>query len=153
MRRIFTLVSLIFILNISLGQNLNGYKYVYVETVKYTSGRTDIWGISSKLRSSFRQKGFVVFSEETTITEEFKNNPCLLLECYIDHTNVVTGVNKVTITLKNCKGEVVHTHTGSAMGWSVQDDFNKATRRAFERMTILPAASIPLISIVGSASA
>ena len=134
MRKIFTLIVLVLILNNSFGQNLNGYKYVYVQTLTYNSGRTDIWSISSKLRTAFSQKGFVVGTEQTTPTIELQNNPCLLLRCFIDHTNVVTGVNKVTITLKNCKDEIVHSHTGSAMGWSVQDDFNKATRRAFENI-------------------
>lgn len=115
----------------SFAQTLDGYKYVYVQTVTYQSGRTDIWGISSKLRTSFANKGLVVLTESSTPPKDFELDPCLLVSCYINHTNVVSGVNEVTITLKNCKNQVVHSNTGSAMGLSVQDDFNKATKRAF----------------------
>jgi S1-C subfamily serine protease len=112
------------------GQTLDGYKYVYVETLNYQSG-TDVWGISSKLRTGFINKGFTVVSEGTKPPKELELNPCLLIRCFINHTAVLSGVNEVTITVKNCKDEVVYSNTGGAMGWSVQDDFNKATKRAF----------------------
>ncbi len=131
MKGVLTLIIFVLITAFSFGQNLNGYKYVYVQTLKYNSGRIDIWSISSRLRTDFNQKGFIVLTESSTQPYELKKNQCLLLRCFIDHTNVVTGVNEVSITLKNCKNKVVHSKTGSAMGWSVQDDFNKATRRAF----------------------
>jgi S1-C subfamily serine protease len=111
-------------------QTLDGYKYVYVETLNYQSG-TDVWGISSRLRTGFVNKGFTVVAEGTKPPKELEQNACLLLRCFINHTAVVAGVNEVTITVKNCKDEVIYSNTGSAMGWSVQDDFNKATKRAF----------------------
>ena len=134
MKKILTLITLVLLITNMYGQNLNGYKYVYVPTLTYQNGRTDIWSISSKLRTAFSEKGFVVLTESSPPSEEIQNNPCLVLTCFTDHTNVVTGTNKVTITLKNCKDQVVHTNTGGAMGFSVQDDFNKATRRAFDKI-------------------
>jgi S1-C subfamily serine protease len=116
----------------TFGQTLDAYKYVYVPTVNYTSGGSDIWNISGMLRTWFSNKGFIVINENTPVIEEIENDPCLLLTCEINHTNVISGTNNVTITLKNCKSEVVHTKTGGAMGWSLQDDYNKATKRAFE---------------------
>lgn len=138
MRKLLTFIILVLIITNVFGQNLNGYKYVYVQTLTYNNGRTDIWSISSKLRTAFTQKGFIVLTESSTRTEELQNNPCLLLRCFIDHTNVVSGTNKVTITLKNCKDEIVHSNTGGAMAFSVQGDFNKATRRAFEKIKQMP---------------
>jgi S1-C subfamily serine protease len=129
----FTVLALLAITN-ALCQNFNGFKYVLVPTLTYKNGETDIWGISSKLRTSFSQKGFIVLNEDSSPLQEFQNNPCLLLFCFIDHTNVTTGTNSVTLTLKDCNGHVVMSSTGSAMGWSVQDDFNKATRRAFQKI-------------------
>jgi len=134
MRKFLTLILFVLTISNLNGQTLNGYKYVYVQTLTYQNGRVDIWSISSKLRTAFSEKGFVVLTESSQPHQELQNNPCLLLRCFIDHTNVVSGTNKVTITLKNCKDQVVHTNTGSAMGWSVQDDFNKATKRAFNKI-------------------
>ena len=130
-KQIKLLITLLFITVTTFGQTLDGYKYVYVQTVTYQNGGTDIWGISSKLRTSFANKGLIVLTESSTPPKELEQDPCLLVSCYINHTNVVSGVNEVTITLKNCKNQVIHSNTGSAMGWSVQDDFNKATKRAF----------------------
>jgi S1-C subfamily serine protease len=130
-KQIKLLITLLFITVTAFGQTLDGYKYVYVETVTYQSGRIDIWGISSKLRTSFENKGLIVLNESSTPPKELEQDRCLLVSCYISHTNVVSGINEVTITLKNCKNQVIHSNTGSAMGWSVQDDFNKATKRAF----------------------
>ena len=107
MKKILTLIVLVLIISYSFGQNRNGYKYVYVQTLEYNSGRTDIWGISSMLRTAFKQKGFMVLTESSNPTKTLQKNPCLLLRCSIDHTNVTTGVNKVTITLKNCTGDII----------------------------------------------
>ncbi len=119
----------------TFGQTLDGYKYVYVQTVTYQNGGTDIWEISSMLRTSFTNKGFIVLTESSTPPKELEQDPCLMISCFINHTNVVYGTNEVTITLKNCKNEVVHSNTGSAMGWSLQDDYNKATKRAFSQIS------------------
>jgi len=83
------------------------------------------------LRTLFSEKGFIVLTETSLNLPEVKKDPCLLLECKVTHTNIVTGVNSVTIQLLNCKEETVLSNTGSAMGWSLQDDYNKSTRRAF----------------------
>jgi len=125
------LATLLFTIS-SLGQTLDGYKYVYVPTLTYTNGGSDNWNISGMLRKWFSDKGFFVLSENSSPIEELKTDPCLLLTCEVNHTNVTTGTNRVTITIKNCQQAVVYSKTGSAMGWSLQDDYNKATKRAFE---------------------
>src|SRR5690606_23906382 len=120
------------------GQDLSGFKYVFVPTLTYQNGGKDIWSISSKLRTLFMQKGFIVLNESSTAPQELQKDPCLLLRCFIDHTNVTYGKNSVNLTLKDCNDRVVLTSKGSAAGWSVQDDFNKATRRAFDKISDLP---------------
>ena len=127
----------------SFGQKLDGYKYVYVPTLTYTNGGTDIWNISGMLRIWFSNKGFMVLTENSPTTEELKNDPCMLLTCEVNHTNIVSGTNKVTITLKNCKQEVVYISTGGAMGLSLQADYNKATKRAFEEVNSMKYAFNP----------
>lgn len=101
----------------SFGQTLESYKYVYVPTLTYNNGGTDNWNISGMLRTWFSNKGFIVLTDNSTPPEELKKDPCLLLTCEINHTNVISGTNRVTIALKNCKEEVVHSKTGAAMGW------------------------------------
>jgi S1-C subfamily serine protease len=133
-RRIYGLAFFIIIMatTISSGQTLDGYKYVYVKDIVYKNGRSDIWGISKKLRGYFANKGFNVISDKTNLPQEVEDEPCLLLYCDVDHTEVTYGVNYVTIVLNNCKNETVLTNQGGGMGLSVQADFNNATKRAFD---------------------
>ncbi len=133
-KSILTCLAILLVSAFSFGQILDGYKYVYVPTLTYTNGGSDIWNISGMLRTSFSNKGFIVLTENSTPPEEVKKDPCLLLTCEISHTNVTSGVNKVTITLKNCKEEVVHSNTAGAMGLSMQADYNKATKKAFSEI-------------------
>ena len=128
------LVAAIICLSFTMdAQMLDGYKYVYIPILEYNSGRYDIWSISSKLESYFKRKGFYVLTDRSSyIPDEVTSNPCLLLRCEINHTNVTYGTNKVDLTLKNCNDKVVISETGGAMGLSLQDDYNKATKRAFK---------------------
>jgi S1-C subfamily serine protease len=150
-KKLKILATLLFIVVSTFGQVLDGYKYVYVETLTYQNGGNDIWKISSKLRMYFSNKGFTVLPESSTPPKEIMQEACLVLICFINHTNIVYGTNEVTITLKNCKGEVVHSNTGGAAALSVQDDFNKATKRAFsviENMTYnFNASKTPVIEL------
>jgi S1-C subfamily serine protease len=134
-------VSIVLMLTSTLfGQtptSLNAYKYVYVPTLQYGEGRFDIWGISSLVRELFSKKGFIVLTEQSSKPEEILNDPCLLLRCTIEHSNKEYGTNTVTLNLVNCMNERIYSSKGSAMGWTVQDDFNKATKRAFERIASL----------------
>lgn len=138
MKNLLTIIALTWISISVNGQELNGFKYVHVPTVTYQDGRTDIWGISSKLRTAFSTKGFVVLNETTQAPQEVIENPCLVLILAIDHTNITIGTNSVTLTLRDCNNNVVASGFGSAAGWSVQDDFNKATRRAFADIDKIP---------------
>lgn len=127
-----TFLTVFFLAVSSIGQTLDGYKYVYVPTLTYTSGGTDIWNISGMLKKWFSDKGFIVLSENSAPTDELKKDPCLMLTCEVNHTNVTYGTNRVTVTLKNCQQQSVYSKTGGAMGLSMQDDYNKATKRAYE---------------------
>jgi S1-C subfamily serine protease len=134
MKKIITSLYLFLIVLSVFGQTLDGYKYVFIQTLKYEDGRTDIWNVSSILRNYFSNKGFIVLTESSSKSKELEQDPCLLLRCFINHTNVGYGANDVTIILKNCKSEIVHSNTGSATGWSLKDDYNKATKRAFSKI-------------------
>jgi len=133
MKRFYTLLIILLGLTKCLtisGQTLNGYKYVYVPTIQYQNGGVDIWNISAKVRTFFSSKGILVINEaEKNPPPDYKNNPCLLLRCNINHTNIDGGPNKVTLKLINCLDMVVYSKTAKGTSlWSNQDDFNKATK-------------------------
>ena len=134
MKSVCSILFFLFFFQIqSHSQNLNGYKYVYVPILKYKDGSTDRWGISSKIINQFKTKGFYVCTgdiENCSYLKSIRENPCEYLRCEITHTNVVSGTNHVTVSLKNCKDQYVYNKKGSAMGWSLQDDYNKASSRA-----------------------
>lgn len=109
---------------------LNGYKYIYVGTLKYQNRADDRWGISNRIREYFEKKGFVVLNESSSVPEEIKGNPCLSLNCGIEHSGTDEGTNFVIIKLTNCKGEVVFSNQGRFMGLTFQGDMTGATKRA-----------------------
>jgi hypothetical protein len=154
--KIKLLLAILFYTTVSNGQALDGYKYIILEPLKYQNGATDIWGISSKLRSYFLNKGFIVLGETAVAPSDLEKDRCLLLRCYISHTYVTNGINEVTITLKNCKDQIVHSNTGGAAAMSLQDDYNKATKRAFSQIesmsysfdyTQIPQIEFPSVEI------
>jgi len=111
MKNIFCAILMVLFVSItSFGQTLDGYKYVFVPTLTYTNGGTDIYGISRMLRGFFESKGFIVLTESSTLPNELKVNPCLSLWCVISSSN---ETSTVTIDLKNCKGEVYNTTQNS----------------------------------------
>tara|TARA_B110000971_G_C19989074_1_gene491071 strand:+ start:43 stop:1587 length:1545 start_codon:yes stop_codon:yes gene_type:complete len=116
--------------------NLNGYKYVHVPILEYRGGQ-DFWGISSKVINVLQDKGFVVITGDLNKSQHYlliSENPCQYLRCEINHTNVSTGVNNVTVKLKNCKEKYVYSEKAGAMGMTLQDDFRKATNRAINKL-------------------
>ena len=128
---LFLIFGIIFTASHSFAQLLNGYKYIAIQSLKYQNGNSDVWNIANSLRTSFADLGIIVLPEFGDMPKDLENDPCLMIRCFISHTNVTSGTNEVTISLKNCKNEVIFSNKGGAMGWSLQDDFNKATRRAF----------------------
>lgn len=150
MKNIFLIItSLFFSFIISAQKNinaLNGYKYVYVPVLVYDDGRVDIWGISDKINKAFTDKGFTVITSLERAKEISKVDPCSIIDCTISHTNVTVGTNSVTLTIRNCKDEIIYSNTGRAMGLSMQDDFNKATRRAFGDIAELKYKFDPLLT-------
>jgi S1-C subfamily serine protease len=131
------LIVTTFSVSYTFGQILDGYKYMAVQSLTYQNNKTDIWNIASNLRTSFANLGIIVLPEFESPPKDLENDPCLMIRCFISHTYVTSGTNEVTISLKNCKNETIFSNKGGAMGWSLQDDFNKATKRAFEPLSDL----------------
>ena len=122
-----------------IGQDLNGFKYVFIPTLTYENeNKVDIWGVSSNLRTYFAQQGFIVINESSARPQEIESNPCLLLICTIDNSRDATGNSSVNLTLKDCNNEIILNTSGNALGFTLQDFYNKATRRAFQKISNIP---------------
>ena len=129
-RSLFLSIAL-FLASIScFAQKLDGFKYVSVQTLQYTDGSVDRWGISQKVRDAFVKKGFTLLTDD--IWNKIQNTEYVqsVLKITITHTSVVEGVNKVTLNLSDIDGNLVMTMTGGGMGLSLQGDYNMATNNA-----------------------
>jgi len=117
-------------------QDFSGYKYVYIPTLTYQNGTTDSWGIASQVENFFKSKGLKV-SRGNNLPQEVNTNPCVFLNCSIDHTSVISGYNSVTIKLFNCNNQIVFENSAKAMGMSLQADYKKATSKALKPLDYL----------------
>jgi S1-C subfamily serine protease len=143
--KILGLFCFLTIIATGLGQNkqplkasLNGYKYVFVPTIKYADGSVDRFGVIAHLRQFFVQKGFIVLMEGSTPPQEVQNDPCLLLNCSVEHSTGALESSKVTITLMNCNREVVFSNTAKSVGWAYQDAADNAVKKAFAPIYSFP---------------
>ena len=116
--------------------NLDGYKYIYVPTLKYNDGTTDKWRLSEYARQCFKWMGFTVLTGNETASDDLKNDPCLCLMCNITHSTATIGSNSVTLTCTNCRKSTVLEMTESGMGMTLYDDYGKAFLKIAKKLTI-----------------
>ena len=137
MKRLKYLCMLAFCMVLSINayaQQLDGFKYVWVETLRYSNNRVDVWGISAKVRKAFVEKGFILLNENNTEQVSKSEYIQSVLKVYIDHTAVTNGVNRVTLTLTDVDNNQVMVLTGGGMGLTLQSDYNNATNRALSKL-------------------
>lgn len=134
MKKLITIFSIVLSLT-GFGQSLNGYKYVFIPTLRYGTNGIDNYNISGSLQKYFSEKGFIVLTETTKeLPKEVKDEPCILLLGQIDPTYTFSGVYTVSLILRNCKLEIVYSEKGIASSWSSQDDYKKATKKSFGKI-------------------
>jgi len=118
MRRTATTIIMLYLLvMISIGQNMNfldGYKYVYVNTLTYQDGSVDTYGITGLIRDQFTEKGFTLLSTDTkNWPTDAIGSPCLILYCTLSHTYDSFAGITVSIKLSNCDKKIVYNQTGN----------------------------------------
>lgn len=115
-------------------QELDGFKYVWVETLKYTDGSIDKYGISQNVRNSFLKLGLKDLPSGEY--ERVVNSPDVrfILYVYINHTFIYDALNTITLTLKDCYGRDVIVLQGEGLGLTPSATFNKATKRALAKI-------------------
>lgn len=109
---------------------LNGYKYIYFPTIKWSDGRVDPYGIARKIGQYFSEKGFIIFDENSPVPKEIQDDPCLALTFTGEARSPGVGSESITIILKNCKNEVVFSGKGKTMGMTAQGGMNSAIKKA-----------------------
>ena len=137
-------------------QELDGYKYVYVEMPEYSIG-VDAWGIGAKIQDAISKKGFVVVSSQQLQSDEIKKNKYALLYCYIKHTNSSEVTNAVTFSFENYNFDLVYTCSGTSkktQDW--QGGMNAAIRNALSKFNRIkykydpsktPKPEIPILEL------
>lgn len=141
--RLTTIVIVTLFISPCFGQNsnsLNGYKCVFIPTLEYNGG-VDIFDISSTATGIFQDLGFTVVSDKTglnSLPKEIQDNPCLLLQCQIDHTSPNALANTVTFTFLDCNNQIVYKAKGTgSMGIDIAGDYRIAVRKALSGIRIL----------------
>ena len=83
------LLLLLFIISTNVYGQLEGYKYVNVETAKYETGPDDKFGLYDAYSDALRKKGFIPIPSNQISNVIKKGKYCQLLRVLID--NVVSG--------------------------------------------------------------
>src|SRR5579863_3547449 len=86
-------------------QYINGFKYAIVATLTYTNGGKDVYGISDYIQNELSKKGIIILRiDRNTWPADAISDPCLV--SYWIPQNPIN--NRVGITVKNCKHEIVY---------------------------------------------
>ena len=123
---------LFFIANSAFSQHdINNYKYIIVPASYSFLNEPDQYQLNSISHFLFNKYGFHSIMEGEEYPEELQNDVCLAL-----HSDLLkaTGVfkTKLTIELKNCKGELVYvSNVGESREKKFKVAYNKALRAAF----------------------
>lgn len=135
--RLLLLTFWIVFVQFSYGQNLNGYKYVYVPNIQYQNGQYDIWGISQRTKDFFQNSKLKVLSDYSGEAIQKLSNPCEAVFLSIEHTNVIPpqyGWNYIYYKFIDCNNRVILSFSGRGKKASVMGDFRAATKQAFESL-------------------
>ena len=112
-------------------EDINSYKYLKVAPLMYQNGGSDIFGIRQIVIDALSESGIQIISNDTQ-PNDLLENPCLLLSCFISHTNALGVRDYVTIKFKNCKGDLVYETKGRCglIVSTVEQEFVEAAQSA-----------------------
>lgn len=136
--RIFTLIIGIFVItNVFSQKKLNNYKYIIVPEQFGFLNEKDQHQLNSLSVFLFNKYGFTAIIEGGDYPEDLSNNRCLALDSDVIKAPGLFKT-KLSILLKDCKGQVVYT---SKEGLSMEKDYKKgyteALRNAFKNLKVL----------------
>lgn len=114
-------------------QELDGYKYVYVNPLTYEDDVDDMYGLEAQVKASLMKKGFTLITAEEREVPESKEMVYAVLDCKITHTTFPKSQNKVSILLSDLTGRGVW----SAESWSGGNTLQSSLKRAAIRVLML----------------
>ncbi len=148
MKTIFVLTFII-LWNSVLGQKgieaINGFKYAFVEVLRYDNNQNDIYGLTSFLRESLSRKGIKVLDYDNSLwPDEAKRDLCLIGRWIPAHS----AGNKAGFTVKNCKDEIVYENFTGSANWvnDFYDNFQRAMKKSFEPVNSLRYSFNPVLT-------
>lgn len=129
---------------ISYGQSLNGYKYAFVNKVKYKNGQDDFFGVSKVIISTLKERRVHVLEETYQIPLEVIENPCLMLYVFSDHSVSLDGDVELTIFMLDCNYDLVYNITArSSIGSSAAGTLQRLTHKALSEFKKMQYHFIP----------
>jgi len=124
------------IATVSRGQevpNLNGFRYVIVETLFYKNNEADIYGVSKSIREKFREMGFKIAGpNKESWDDDLRENPCLQLKCNLDVQVRIMGRQKVDMQLYDCRSELIFQAEGFGNAETYEGSYAICVRNIFE---------------------
>lgn len=129
----FAFLFLIFSTSI-YAQIFDGYKYVYVPTIKYRNSGNDFPPISSQVRRYFNDIGLTVWNEDTKPSKEIIENPCINLTCTINTEIIEFKTYEVEIKITNCKGDILWHNKERSGGTDDDEIYRRATYKALANL-------------------
>lgn len=136
MKQILTFFLLTISLNLfgqTNSEDLNAYRFAYVQKLKYQDGGTDNYGLAGRTESFLQNKGFYILNDDTSNwPKQATYNPCEILNVLVNNK----GRAKVFIEFKNCKGEIVYKDDAHATNWNnnYRDNFSRSLDNIFKRL-------------------
>jgi len=112
MKKWITIFMLFFAVAIN-AQSLNDVKYIQVKRQYDFQDAPNQNRLSSMLKYHFEKLGYSVYYLEDGIPDEVRNSSCKQLKCEVERSGKMT-VTELTVSLKDCTGNVVASGTGSS---------------------------------------
>lgn len=113
--------------------NLNGYRFVYVEKLRYQDRGIDNYGLAGRTESFLQNKGFYILNDDNSNwPKQATYNPCEILYVIVENK----GRAKVVIEFQNCKGEIVYKDNAHATNWNnnYNDNYRRSLDNIFKRL-------------------
>lgn len=128
---------------ISLGQNLNSYKYVLVPSYFDFLKAEDQYQVNALTKFLFNKYGFDAYLTNDELPADLKLRACDVLKADVESTGSFL-TTKLTVVLRDCQDEVVFfSEKGRSKEKSFKKSYHQALRQAFLSLKELNYTYIP----------
>jgi hypothetical protein len=126
MKKILLLVVL-FVINTTLAQSINDYKYIIVPTKFEFLKEKNQYNLNTSTKLLFQKHGFETFMIDDKLPTVIANNRCkALFADLVEEKGLLS--TKLKIVLRDCKENVIYE---TALGKSQEKDYKKSYNQAF----------------------